>query len=98
MVRALLKAGADVENASDNGFAPIYIAAKTNQLAVVEALLDAGADTEHATDGGFGAIYVSAYEVCLSIGSSLPVGWCYLHYCIDRVSIVRPPLFLIFFG
>jgi hypothetical protein len=44
VVRALIKAGADVNKAMDNGWTPLLIAAQNGHQAVVRALIELGAN------------------------------------------------------
>jgi ankyrin repeat protein len=52
VVRALLEAGADVNQAMDNGGTPLNVAAQNGHAAIVRALIDLGADFNNATDNG----------------------------------------------
>eukprot|EP00618_Florenciella_parvula_P035751 CAMPEP_0119472470 /NCGR_PEP_ID=MMETSP1344-20130328/4520_1 /TAXON_ID=236787 /ORGANISM="Florenciella parvula, Strain CCMP2471" /LENGTH=590 /DNA_ID=CAMNT_0007505425 /DNA_START=117 /DNA_END=1891 /DNA_ORIENTATION=- len=64
VVRALLEAGADVNQArTDDGTTLCYIAAQTGHVEVVRALIEAGADVNQArTDNGATPCYVAAYK------------------------------------
>lgn len=52
MIRALIKAGADVNKAGDNGRMPLFIATGKGHEAVVRALIEAGAAINKASDDG----------------------------------------------
>jgi ankyrin repeat protein len=52
-VRALIKAGADVNNAIDDGVTALLLAAQSGHEAIVRALFEAGADVNKVTDTGW---------------------------------------------
>ena len=52
VVRALIEAGADVNQATEEGETPLYIAAQDGREAVMRALIQAGADINKATEEG----------------------------------------------
>jgi ankyrin repeat protein len=59
-VRALLKAGADVHKASDDGVTPLIAAAQHGHAAVVMALLEAGAAIDKADNDGRTSLFAAA--------------------------------------
>jgi len=62
VVRALIEAGADVNQTRDNSSTPLYIAAYNGHEAVVRALIELGADINKANDNGATPLYVGAQE------------------------------------
>ena len=60
VVRALLRAGADVRAATRNGTTALLVAAREGHEGVVRDLLRAGADVRAATDNGTTALLVAA--------------------------------------
>lgn len=61
VVNALIKAGADVNQATDNDATPLHIAARNGHLDVVSALLGAAADVNQATtEYGRTPLYIAA--------------------------------------
>ena len=50
--RALIKAGAGINKAKDNGVTPLFIAAQTGHKTVVRVLIELGADINKAMDDG----------------------------------------------
>jgi hypothetical protein len=51
VVRALIKVGADVNKANDNGATPLYLAAQLGNEAVLRAHVESGADVSKGTQG-----------------------------------------------
>ena len=62
MVRGLIEAGADVNEAKDDA-SPLYIAAEFGHEAVVRALIEAGADVNKAGHNGSTPLSVSIKPV-----------------------------------
>lgn len=60
MVRALIAAGVEVNKAGDNGYMPLYIAARVGHEAVVRTLIEADADVNKAADSGATPLSISA--------------------------------------
>ena len=52
VVRALLDRGADINQAENSGYTPLYIASQNGHVDVVRALLDRGADINQARNDG----------------------------------------------
>lgn len=61
-LKALLGAGADVDEAQGRGQTHLHMAAFTGQIPVVRALLAGGADANAVGDDGISAIYLAARE------------------------------------
>jgi ankyrin len=61
-VRALLRGGAPVDAASENGVTPIFTAAKEGRTEVVRLLLAAGARLGAAVSGGLAVLHLAAQE------------------------------------
>ena len=53
VVMELIKAGADVNQATSEGFTPLYIAAYRGHEGIVALLIQAGADVRKACKGGW---------------------------------------------
>ena len=60
VVKQLLEAGADKDNAALNGKTPLWIAAQQGHERVVKLLLEAGADKDKATDDGITPLWSAA--------------------------------------
>lgn len=81
VIKALLKAGADVNARSDYDNTPLYGAAIFNNRAVIEVLLKAGADFHAQNKGGSTPLYGAAWanedpaviEVLLKAGADIHV-------------------------
>jgi cytohesin len=61
-VRALIELGAVVDQASNGGATPLFIAAQQGHEAVVRALIEAGADVNKATDNGGTPLSIAAQQ------------------------------------
>ena len=60
-MRALIEAGADANQATQDGATPLYIAAQNGHEAVVRALIEAGADVGVAAPGnGMTPLFMAA--------------------------------------
>jgi ankyrin repeat protein len=68
LLRLLIKRGADVSAADDNGWTPLMLAVRGGKLAAVQALLDAGADAAACNQQGHTTLHLAAIngkpEVC----------------------------------
>ena len=53
VVMELIKAGADVNQASSVGFTPLYVAAQSGHEGIVALLIQAGADVRKASKSGW---------------------------------------------
>jgi ankyrin repeat protein len=62
LVRALTKAGVDVNKAETNGLTPLYIAAGTGHEVVVWVLIEAGADVNKARDDGVTPLFMASLD------------------------------------
>ncbi len=71
VVKALLKYGADVNAAAENGVTPVFIAAGNGHLAVVKALLDAEADINAAAKNGVTPLSMAAGNGHLAVVKAL---------------------------
>ena len=60
VVRALIKAGADVNKATDIGETRLYIAAANGNKTVVRALLELGVKVNKAKNGGMTPLFIAA--------------------------------------
>jgi cytohesin len=60
MVRALIKAGTDVNKANIDGWTPLFIVAQKGHEAVVRTLIELGADVNKATDNGVTPLFFAA--------------------------------------
>ncbi|XP_078576145.1 uncharacterized protein LOC144861899 [Branchiostoma floridae x Branchiostoma japonicum] len=67
VVQQLLKAGAEVDKADEDGTTPLSIAAQNGHLEVVQQLLNTGANVEKADKDGFTPLFVAAQEGHLKI-------------------------------
>ena len=61
-MRALIEAGADVNQARDDGAKPLYIAAQQGHEAIVRALMELGADVNKETDNGATPLLIAAQK------------------------------------
>ena len=62
VVRALIKADADVNKAADDSVTPLIFAAQKGHEVTVRALIKAGADVNKAIDDGTTPLYIAARE------------------------------------
>ena len=62
IVRALIQAGADFNEAMDVGWTPMYVAAEKGHEVVVRALIEVGADVNKARDNGWTPLSIAAQE------------------------------------
>jgi ankyrin repeat protein len=58
----LINAGADVNQAKDNGCSPVFIAAQKNHMTVLATLLKAGADVNSRKDDGCTPLCIAAHH------------------------------------
>jgi ankyrin repeat protein len=58
----MIEAGADVNQATDNGWTPLSIAAQQGHETVVWAMIEAGADVNKATDDGWTPLSIAAWK------------------------------------
>ena len=56
----LIKAGADVNQATSNGVTPLYVAAQQGHESCVALLIQAGADVRKASKNGYTPMKVAA--------------------------------------
>ena len=62
VVRALIKAGADINNADDDGVTPLYMAVQNGHEAVVRVLIELSADVNKARDTGETPLCIAAHN------------------------------------
>ena len=62
-MRALIKAGADVNKAIDNGWTPLFVGACLGHETVVLELIESGADVSMAMDNGVTLLRIAAYAL-----------------------------------
>ena len=68
LLRALIAAGADVDEADDkDGVTPLYMASLMGHLAVVKVLLKAGAGVNKPNKDGFTPLYMASYKGHLEV-------------------------------
>ena len=66
-VKAALDAGANIEEADENGHTSLYIASYFCRIDVVKELLDRGANIEAADKTGRTSLYIASHEGCSTI-------------------------------
>lgn len=67
-----MKSGAVVNsNASDDGYTPMYVAARVGRIDVIKALVDFGADVNALNKDGFTPLHVAAQSGHLEVISAL---------------------------
>jgi len=71
IVESLIKAGADVDQATEGELTPLHIAAKKGHLGMVKALIEAGANVDQATEGGLTPLHMAAQKGYLGIVQAL---------------------------
>ncbi|GFR51072.1 hypothetical protein Agub_g13396 [Astrephomene gubernaculifera] len=62
IVDALLKAGADVDAASEDGVTPLHLACKMGTYRIVNSLIEAGADVNAETENGISPLFIASCE------------------------------------
>ncbi len=58
-MRALVTAGADIDQADDGGATPLFVASVMSHLPKVQYLVKMGADVNHTSDDGSTPLYAA---------------------------------------
>jgi ankyrin repeat protein len=71
IVNSLIKAGVNVNQATDEGVTPLCIAAKLDRLEIVKSLITAGANVNQATNEGITPLFIASQNNSLEVVKEL---------------------------